>query len=396
VRVSLKNGGGIRNAIGSTDAQGNPQPTKANASASKLAGDISRLDIEDSLKFNNALSLLTVKASQLKMLLEHGVAGSDGTGADKATPGQFSQLGGIVVVADLSQTAQTYTSSANVISAVNSGQRIRYAALTDATGKPTDVIVANGQVLEPDRLIRLVTLNFLANGSTDFGGDSYPFPYIRRVNGSGSYDRKDMNGSLSPALPGSFPSLSSFADVGTEQDAFSEYLLAFHATTPFGLADTAVDLDRRIVQGTADSDGDGVSNAEETSLYTLGMSPDAVATLGQSNALTRIRSNGQADVTAAPATYGLFTSAQLSAERLSGRADVTTNPSAYSLFTAPQADVRLDGLVLPLQTNNTLTMKLQSSDNLTSWTDLATVPSVTVNLVGPKKFFRFQAVPPTP
>jgi hypothetical protein len=41
-------------------------------------------------------------------------------------------------------------------------------------------------------------------------------------------------------------------------------------------------------------------------------------------------------------------------------------------------------------------MKLQSSDNLTSWTDLATVPSVTVNLVGPKKFFRFQALPPAP
>lgn len=399
VRVSLKNGGGIRNAIGSTDAQGNPQPTKANASASKLAGDISRLDIEDSLKFNNALSLLTVKASQLKMLLEHGVAGSNGTGADKATPGQFSQLGGIVVVADLSQTAQTYTSSANVISAVNSGQRIRYAALTDATGKPTDVIVANGQVLEPDRLIRLVTLNFLANAGTsgsDFGGDSYPFPYILRVNGSVSYDRKDMNGSLSPALPGSFPSASSFAGVGTEQDAFSEYLLAFHATTPFGLADTAVDLDRRIVQGTADSDGDGVSNAEETSLYTLGMSPDAAATLGQINALARIRSNGQADVTAAPAAYGLFTSAQLSAERLSGQVDVTSNPAAYSLFTAPQADVRLDGLVLPLQTNNVLTMKLQSSDDLASWSDLATVPGVTVNLVGPKKFFRFQAVPPTP
>jgi 2',3'-cyclic-nucleotide 2'-phosphodiesterase (5'-nucleotidase family) len=256
-RVSLKNGGGIRNAIGSTSANGTLQPTKANLSANKTAGDISRLDIEDSLKFNNALTVLTVKASQLKMLLEHGVAGSNGSGADKNTPGQFSQLGGLVAAADLSRTAQTYTSSNNVISAVNAGERIRYVALTDAQGNPTDVIVANGQVLEPNRLIRMVTLNFLANaGSTgsDFGGDNYPFPYISRLNGVESYDRKDLNSStLTPALPGTFPALSAFAGNGTEQDAFAEYLLAFHRATPFGIADKTVDLDRRISQITPGS-----------------------------------------------------------------------------------------------------------------------------------------------
>jgi len=405
VRVSLKNGGGIRNAIGSTDANGGLQPTKANAAANKAAGDVSRLDIEDSLKFNNALSLLTVKASQLKMLLEHGAAGSNGTGNTNNTPGQFSQVAGIVVVLDLSKTAQTYTSAANVISAVNSGERVRYAALTDASGKPTDVIVANGQVLEPDRLIRLVTLNFLANAGSagsDFGGDSYPYPYILRVNGSSSYDRKDLNsGSLSPALPGTFPALSSFATAGTEQDAFAEYLQAFYASTPFGLADTAVDLDRRIVQSSAlgtfaDTDGDGYSNAEETSYYTLGMNADAAATTGQLNALTRVRQAGQADVTATPGGYGLFTSADVSASRLLGQTDVTSNPSNYSLYTAPTADVRLDGLVLGLETNNVVTMKLQSSDNLTSWTDISTVPNVNVNVSGSKKFFRFQAVLPNP
>ena len=95
VRISLKNGGGIRNAIGSTSANGTLQPTKANLTANKTAGDISRLDVEDSLKFNNALTVVTVKASQLKMLLEHGVAGSNGSGADKNTPGQFSQAPGL-------------------------------------------------------------------------------------------------------------------------------------------------------------------------------------------------------------------------------------------------------------------------------------------------------------
>ncbi|MFM8357266.1 MAG: bifunctional metallophosphatase/5'-nucleotidase, partial [Verrucomicrobiota bacterium] len=269
VRVSLKNGGGIRNAIGSTDANGGLQPTKPNPAAGKAAGDISRLDIEDSLKFNNALSLVTVKASQLKMLLEHGVAGSNGTGADKNTPGQFSQLGGLVVVVDLGRVAQTYTSVSNVISTVNAGQRIRYAALTDASGRPTDVLVADGQVLDPERPVRLVTLNFLAtagSAGSDFGGDSYPFPYFLRLNGAESYERKDLNSAtLTPALPADFPALSSFAGTGTEPDAFAEYLLAFHSVTPFGLADTAVDLDRRLVQGAADTDGDGFNNAEETS-----------------------------------------------------------------------------------------------------------------------------------
>jgi alkaline phosphatase len=398
VRVSLKNGGGIRNAIGSIDALGNPQPTKANPLAGKDAGDISRLDIEDSLKFNNALSLVTVKASQLKLLLEHAVAGSNGTGVDKNTPGQFSQLGGIVVVADLGRTAQTYTSASNVILAVNAGQRIRYAALTDDTGRPTDVIIADGEVLDPDRPIRMVTLNFLANAgsaNSDFGGDSYPFPYILRLNGAENYDRKDLNsGSLAPALPGSFPALSSFATAGTEQDAFAEYLMAFHATTPFGLADTAVDLDRRIVQGTADSDNDGYSNAEEVSLYTVGMDADVAATSGQVNALGRIRAVGRAEVTANPLLYSLYTANQFNAERLAGRADVTSNPSSYSLFTGPQADVRLDGLVLPVSAPGTLSMKLQSSDNLSSWTDEVVVPNVQINLSGPKKFFRFQAVVP--
>jgi hypothetical protein len=39
-------------------------------------------------------------------------------------------------------------------------------------------------------------------------------------------------------------------------------------------------------------------------------------------------------------------------------------------------------------------MKLQSSDNLSSWTDEVVVPNVQINLSGPKKFFRFQAVGP--
>ncbi|WP_242063287.1 5'-nucleotidase C-terminal domain-containing protein [Nostoc sp. FACHB-892] len=83
VVISLKNGGGIRDNIGVVDGSGgaiDPSgvaklPTQPSALApNEQTGDISRLDVENALRFNNALSLITVTAQQLKWLLEHGVA----------------------------------------------------------------------------------------------------------------------------------------------------------------------------------------------------------------------------------------------------------------------------------------------------------------------------------
>jgi hypothetical protein len=334
------------------------------------------------------------------MLLEHGVAGSNGSGADKNTPGQFSQMGGLVAVADLSRTAQTYTSSNNVISAVNAGERIRFAALNDPQGNPTDVIIADGQVLEPDRLIRVVTLSFLADASpsgSDFGGDAYPYPYISRVNGADSYNRKNLNsGTLTPGFSGSFPARSSFAGNGTEQDAFAEYLLTFHSTTPFGVQDKIVDLDRRIVQGTADTDGDGYTNADEVSLFTLGMNADIAAPAGQLNALTRIRSAGRSDVSASPGTYNLYTATQLSNERQSGRSDVTANPSAYSLYTASSImDLNLGGLMIQKVGDSvTFNLQLQTTTDLATqaFTDEGEPMTRTISMPASKGFLRIRAL----
>lgn len=395
VRISLKNGGGIRNAIGSTSPTGELLPTRANPTAGKQAGDISRLDIEDSLKFNNALSLLSLTAAQLQLLLEHGVAASNGAGPDRATPGQFCQLGGLVVVVDLAQPAQRYTSVSNVITGITHGERVRYAALLDDAGQPSDVLIADGQVLDPDRMLRMVTLNFLANpgsAGSDFGGDSYPYPYINRLNGNETYNRRDLNSaSLAPALPVSFPNRATFASAGTEQDAFAEFLQNFHTNAPFALADTRVDLDRRIVQGDADSDGDGLSNGEETSLFTLGFNPDRANTPSQANALLRLRLSGQSDVTGAPSQFNLFTAGEIDTARLLGRNEVVTNPAPFGLFGSPRANFRLDGLVLPLVGNAVVTLKLQSSDDLEVWADTVVVPNVQVDLTAPTKYFRFQA-----
>jgi 2',3'-cyclic-nucleotide 2'-phosphodiesterase (5'-nucleotidase family) len=70
VVISFKNGGGIRSQIGSVDVvSGAKETTLANPSANKAEGGVSTLDIENSLRFNNSLSLVTVSASKLKELL---------------------------------------------------------------------------------------------------------------------------------------------------------------------------------------------------------------------------------------------------------------------------------------------------------------------------------------
>jgi 2',3'-cyclic-nucleotide 2'-phosphodiesterase (5'-nucleotidase family) len=367
VEVSIKNGGGIRNSIGSVDAGGTPQPTAANPGAGKAAGDVSQLDLEDSLKFNNNLTLLTVTAQQLKVLLEHGVQGSNGTGADKSTPGQFCQLGGIMVVADLAETAVGYTSSGSPaqISAINGGSRIRYAALVDENGDPTEVLVSNGIVLNPTRPVRLVTLNFLANSSpagSDFGGDSYPFPWAIRTNPAAN--RLDLTSDSSTnGYTRAVSLLGGVSGAGTEQDAFAEYMLAFHGSTPFAKADTVADLDRRILQGTADSDGDGFANGIEVAA--LGLDPDVANTPTQVNAA-------------------------LAGIRTAGRTDVTSNPSAFSLYTASSIqDLRGTGnlLIQASGANVTLSLPLEKSDDLGDW-DAFDDLELTFPKIANKEFYR--------
>jgi 2',3'-cyclic-nucleotide 2'-phosphodiesterase (5'-nucleotidase family) len=356
VEVSLKNGGGIRNSIGAVSPLGVPGITAANPTAGtapgKLAGDVSRLDVEDSLKFNNQLTLFTVTASELKLLLEHAVAGSNGTGTANATAGQFCQLGGIQVVADLAETPVTYTSAGTppVISAVNGGNRIRYAALINSSGAVTEVLISNGIVLNPARTVRMVTLNFAVNSSpasSDFGGDSYPFPYIARL--SSVENRLDLttDGSANGyTLATSTLSSPPVEGRGSEQDAFAEYMLAFHASTPFNKADTAVELDRRIIQGTTDSDADGYSNAIEVA--SLGLDPDVANTSSQINTALAVQQAG----------------------RLAGRTDVTSSPAAYSLYTASSIqDLRGTGnlLIQAGGANVTLTLPLEKSTGLNTW-----------------------------
>jgi 2',3'-cyclic-nucleotide 2'-phosphodiesterase (5'-nucleotidase family) len=212
VVISLKNGGGIRSQIGSVDVvSGAKNPPLANPSASKPEGGVSTLDIENSLRFNNSLSLVTVSASKLKELLEHGIA-------LYPNQGRFPQVSGLAFSFDLTKPA---------------GSRILNLAIQDSQGNDLDVVVRGGALAgDPTRTFRMVTLNFLAGG-----GDSYPFPTDATAN------RVDLFNAAAP-LTGA----ASFSGDGTEQDALAEYLKSNHGTADkaYNQADTSASRDLRL------------------------------------------------------------------------------------------------------------------------------------------------------
>jgi 2',3'-cyclic-nucleotide 2'-phosphodiesterase / 3'-nucleotidase / 5'-nucleotidase len=248
VTVSIKNGGGIRNNIGriftptgATEAV--KLPPEGNPLSGKPEGGISQPDLQNSLSFNNKLTLVTLTAEQLKQVLEHGVAASTAT----ATPGQFPQIGGISFSFDITKPA---------------GQRIQNAAILNEDGTLKDALIKDGQIVgNKDRGIRVVTLDFLASG-----GDSYPFAsfitanptFANRVDLAGE-TTTDLNGNGkidAPVDPAKFdPGQASFSGSGGEQDAFAEYLKVNFATQPFSTPDVGADLDTRIQRLNARQDG---------------------------------------------------------------------------------------------------------------------------------------------
>ena len=223
-QISLKNGGGIRSEIGEVVAApgstsvASLEPPKANTSANRKAGEVSLLAIETSLKFNNKLWAFDITATQLKSLLEHGVAllGSQG---------RFPQVGGLSFSYDPSKTAQVLGANFAVTTA---GERIRSLKVG------SDVVVRNGAIVgDGSRTFRLVTLSFLADR-----GDGYPFPSVLP-------NKTDLTTTMTSATAGGAASTTT-ATLGSEQDAFMKYMKSQHGTSAYNTPDTAELTDLRI------------------------------------------------------------------------------------------------------------------------------------------------------
>ncbi len=229
VLVSIKNGGGIRAPIGEVDSSGNELPPQENPLSGKETGEISQLDIENTLRFNNALTLITLTPEQLLQVLEHAVSAT----APGATPGQFAQVGGINFSFDPNAPA---------------GSRIESAAIVDESGNKL-AIVQDGSVVDAaPSAIRIVTLNFLADG-----GDGYPFDDFVAADPTFA-NRVDMNTLDPTTIPGALDGNADFAGFGTEQDALAEFLVENHPVadgspdgpSDFNAAETEPEFDERI------------------------------------------------------------------------------------------------------------------------------------------------------
>ena len=172
-RVSIKNGGGIRDHVGwvlqppGTTSSDDVEylPPVANPVTGKRSGDVSQFDIEGALRFNNGLVIVPLTARELTDVMEHAV-GFDGVG--EVPVGNFPQVGGMRFSFDPNAP---------------SGNRIRSLAIVDDRGNTIDRVVDGGVLSgDPERQIKVVTLNYLANQGAGF---SFPLPHPRRVDLAG-------------------------------------------------------------------------------------------------------------------------------------------------------------------------------------------------------------------
>lgn len=222
IHISFKNGGGIRDSIGVSFIQGGTNqltqlPPQANPEVGKEEGDVSQLDISNSLRFDNTLTVGTVTAEGLYELAEHMVSGVENIS------GRFGQIGGFKFSYD--PTAQSRTDT-------QPGQRIQNLVLTDEEGKNLETIIENRKLLgDPNRTFSVVTLGFLAGG-----GDSYPDVIKNQV---------ELGSLTEPSSLG-----KANLTAGGEQDALAEYLAAFYnqknGQEPYSVEDTPVAEDDRI------------------------------------------------------------------------------------------------------------------------------------------------------
>ncbi len=240
VLVSLKNGGGIRDIIGFEgqldDGTFVKTTTMPNPDAGKEMGDVSELDIGNTLRFNNGLVLVTLTPEQLLEMLEHGVAEAV---PDLTTePGQFSQVGGLAFSFDPTQPAREF--DPETLEQTVAGERVQSVALIDEAGEFIQTVVEDGEIVEgAPEAIRVVTLDFLEGG-----GDAYPFPVFEEADPD-FYNFVSLEESLA-GMDGAF----TFADAGSEQDALAEFYFdnfnVDNGGEPYADVDTPIEEDTRI------------------------------------------------------------------------------------------------------------------------------------------------------
>lgn len=215
--VSIKNGGGIRAQIGTI--VNNPDGTVTKV-APEVDGEVSQLDTENALRFDNKLMVFDTNAQGLLNILNSPNALAPNNGG-------FVQIGGVRFSYDPTRAA---------------GSRVQDIVLINEHGQITAVIADDG-VANPDApsVISVAILNFTAQG-----GDGY----LIKPNGENfRYLLNDgtvsaaIDESLDFTLPANVP-----ANALGEIEAFARYMRSEHGTREeaYDVADTAQQFDTRI------------------------------------------------------------------------------------------------------------------------------------------------------
>lgn len=276
VVISLKNGGGIRAEIGAVVGQPVPEelPPQANPGAGKPEGGVSQLDIENSLRFNNTISLVTLSAQGVLNMIENGLRGAN----PGATPGAFPQVAGLEFSWDKDRPSL---------------DRVVDLVVTNQQGEIVDVIADAGVLVgDPTRLFRISTLSFLApaDAAAIGGGDSII------VRGATVSDTAAGLVSGTLAVYSDFTALdrvnlagagTGFDQIGGEQAVLADYLRALHGTpeAAFDAPDTTRTLDERIQNldfrgDTVNPDGTGAVLADIDDAVLVGSSADNAINAG--------------------------------------------------------------------------------------------------------------------
>lgn len=257
--VSLRHAASITGQIGSVvdrDGLVKKESPEGNPALGKQVGGISQLDIENALRGNQRLMVFETSPAGLKAILEHGVA----QGGNQA---RYPQLGGVQFAWDPDLPI---------------GARVVSIALLKDDGSSIPVYktgnVGTGPLSTAPAMIRVVTLNGLANG-----GEGYPikangdnFRYLLADNTLSPVVSEASDFTTAPQLPNNAES---------EQDALVQHIQTRHGSLAlaYRTVDVGADLDTRIqnlnlrsdsvppILG-QDTDGDGMSDLTEMILGT--------------------------------------------------------------------------------------------------------------------------------
>ena len=219
VCIAIDNAGGIRDSIGAIRSEPGVYeriPPPANPRVGKQTGQISQLDIENSLRFNNGLVIMTLTAQQLRDAIESGVAGDYGAG-------RFPTVGGLWFSWNPTNEPLGYykNESQQITGISNAGTRVRSLVVQKADDS-LDLVVEHGEMVgDTNRAFRILAVSFIADGGEDY----YPLTL--------GTDRTNLTGGVSD---------NSFGIAGREQYSLTQFLAMIGT---FNGADVGVELDER-------------------------------------------------------------------------------------------------------------------------------------------------------